>query len=198
MRLSVTLADANILFSRTLRDYFVYAAKLGALDIRWSETILDETTRNLVARIGFTDEDADALIGRLEAYLPSALVEVKKRDQARVAKVEMDAKDRHVLAAALSADANLLLTQNVGHFPREWMAKHGIELIDAGTLLVRLAGEYPGILRQAHRLGVSSRPQTEEQVFAILEKITNGNVVAAVRTVVITEPQRQSESGSAD
>jgi hypothetical protein len=36
LSLSVTLADANILISRTLRDYFAYAAKLGALDIHWS------------------------------------------------------------------------------------------------------------------------------------------------------------------
>ncbi len=48
MSLSATLADANILISRTLRDYFVYAAKLGALDIYWSDVILDETTRNLI------------------------------------------------------------------------------------------------------------------------------------------------------
>ncbi len=38
------LADANILISRTLRDYVVYAAKLGALDLHWTEAILDETT----------------------------------------------------------------------------------------------------------------------------------------------------------
>ncbi|MFT3834575.1 MAG: DUF4143 domain-containing protein [Micropruina sp.] len=47
--------------------------------------------------------DAEVLVERLEAFLPSALVEVKRRDEARVAKVEMDDKDRHVLAAALAA-----------------------------------------------------------------------------------------------
>ncbi|TWE13196.1 PIN domain-containing protein [Rudaeicoccus suwonensis] len=155
MTISVTLADANILISRTLRDYFVYAAKLGALEIHWSVAILDETTRNLIKRFDFTTEDAEILVERLEAFLPSALVEIEKRDWARVDKVEMDDKDRHVLAAALSASADLLLTQNVRHFPRGWMAKRGIELIDAGTLLTRLAADCPDILREAHRLGVS-------------------------------------------
>lgn len=192
MTISVTLADANILISRTLRDYFVHAAKLGALDIHWSETILDETTRNLIKQFEFTQADAEVLVERLEAFLPSALVEVKKRDETRVAKVEMDDKDRHVLAAALSANADLLLTQNVRHFPRDWIAKRGIELIDAGTLLTRLAADYPDILREAHRLGVSSRPQTSEQVLAILERDTNRDVAAIVRTVV--EPESQSES----
>lgn len=194
MSLSVTLADANILISRTLRDYFVYAAKLGALDIHWSETILNETTRNLIKRVGFTPEDADVLVERLSLYLPKALIEVKKRDETRVATVTMDAKDRHVLAAAISARAELLLTQNTRHFPREWMAKNGIELIDAGTLLTRLAADYLDILREAHRRGVNFRPQSEEQVFALLEKSTSKVVVAAVRAVVTAEPDAQRDS----
>ena len=98
----------------------MYAAKLGALDIHWSETILDETTRNLIEQVGFTPEDAEVLVDRLSLYLPKALVEVKKRDETQVAKVEMDAKDRHALADALSAKADVLLTDNTRHFPREW------------------------------------------------------------------------------
>lgn len=192
MTISVTLADANILISRTLRDYFVYAAKLGGLDIHWSEPILDETTRTLIKQFDFSQEDAEVLVERLEAFLPSALVEIKKRDETRVAKLEMDDKDRHVLAAALSAHAEVLLTQNTRHFPQDWMAKRGIELIDADTLLTRLAADYPEILREAHRLGVSSRPQTSEQVLAILERDTNMDVAAVVRAVV--EPETQSES----
>lgn len=97
----------------------------------------------------------------------------------------MDAKDRHVLAAALSAGADLLLTQNVGDFPRDWMAEHGIELIDAGTLLMRLAADHPGVLREAHRLGVNSRPQTDDQVLAILRDIVGAKAAARVRAVVL-------------
>lgn len=57
MSLSATLADANILVSRTLRDYFVYAAKAGALQIHWSQPILDEMSRNLRAKFAFTEDD---------------------------------------------------------------------------------------------------------------------------------------------
>ena len=186
MSLSVTLADANVLFSRTLRDYFVYAAKLGAIDIHWSAGILDETARNLVEQIGFSSHDAALLVDRLSAYIPTALIKVTKRDEKRVADVHMNAGDRHVLAAALTAKANMLLTQNTRHFPRQWMAEHGIELIDAGTLLTRLAAEQPQILREAHRLGVSSRPQTEDEVFALLERSTSALVATRVRAAVKT------------
>ena len=193
MSLAVTLVDANILISRTLRDYFVYAAKMGALDINWSEAILDETARNLIKQFGFTPDDAEVLVERLGAYLPTALVKVNRRDEDTVAKVDMDAKDRHVLAAALSAEADVLLTQNVGHFPRKWMAKRGIQLVDAGALLLRLAADYPDDLREAHRRGVDSRPQSEEQVFRILADIVGPEVTAAVRAVV-TEPDARRMS----
>ncbi|GAB3196679.1 hypothetical protein GCM10027062_06490 [Nocardioides hungaricus] len=164
------------------------------LAVHWSETILDETTRNLIKQLDFTPEDADMLVERLSLYLPTALVETKKRDQARVAKVEMDARDRHVLAAALSASADVLLTQNTRHFPQEWMAERGIELVDAGTLLTRLAADYPDVLREAHHLGVNSRPQTEEQVFAILDDQIGPEATAVVHAVVTSEPDAQRNS----
>lgn len=52
MTISVVLADANILFSRTLRDYFLYAADEGAIEIHWSQQILDEMSRNLRENLG--------------------------------------------------------------------------------------------------------------------------------------------------
>ncbi|MFJ2755606.1 hypothetical protein ACIO3S_08415 [Nocardioides sp. NPDC087217] len=68
MTLSVVLADANILFSRTLRDYFLYAADAGAIELHWSQEILDEMSRNLRANIGLdTPRSARATDERLPA-----------------------------------------------------------------------------------------------------------------------------------
>ena len=53
------MADANILFSRTLRDYFLYAADEGAIEIHWSQSILDEMSRNLRENLGLTQADTD-------------------------------------------------------------------------------------------------------------------------------------------
>lgn len=119
MTVSVVLADANILFSRTLRDYFVYAADEGAIEIHWSQQVLDEMSRNLRARIGLSQDDTERLEELMNDYIEYALIEVNPDDLATTESVEMDAKDRHVLAAAISADADILLTDNTKHFPRE-------------------------------------------------------------------------------
>lgn len=49
--------------------------------------------------------------------------------------------------------------------------------------------------RPARRLGVSSRPQTSEQVLAIVERDTSAKVAAIVRAVVAPERRKVSASG---
>ncbi|MFT3871463.1 MAG: PIN domain-containing protein [Nocardioides sp.] len=193
MTISVTLADANILISRTLRDYFVYAASVGALQIHGSDSILDETTRNLIAKYDFSTQDAAVLVALLGQFLPDALIETTKRDLAAVEKVEVSPNDRHVLAAALSAQADLLLTDNIRHFPKGWMADRGIELIDSASLLTRLAREQPDKLRAAHRLTVHRSPKSEEAILATLERAIGAEAAAVVRAVVEPEAQRESD-----
>lgn len=103
MSLSITLADANILIPRTLRDYVVYLGKAGAEDLHWSQSILNEMSRNLVKRYGFSPEDAIELELRLTEYLPHALVEASQSDQRTAMQTGVGTKDRHVIAAALAA-----------------------------------------------------------------------------------------------
>ena len=43
----IVLGDANVLYSRVLRDYLVYAADEGAISIRWSRAILIEVVKHL-------------------------------------------------------------------------------------------------------------------------------------------------------
>lgn len=181
MTISVVLADANILFSRTLRDYFLYAADAGAIEIRWSQRILDEMSRNLRTRLGLDHTATARLEELMNDFLESALIDVGPVDAAAAEAVEMDAHDRHVLAAALSADADVLLTDNIRHFPRDWMTEHGIELLGASDLLIRLAGLYPDRISAAHARTVQLSPKSEAEVLASLERSAGAAAREAVQ-----------------
>jgi predicted nucleic acid-binding protein len=163
LTVSVVLADANILFSRTLRDYFLYAADEGAIEIHWSQQLLDEMSRNLRGNLGLGEAATARLEELMNEYIEYALVDVDPEDLATVERVEMDTKDRHVLGAAISADADILLTENTRHFPRDWMTDHGIELLRAGELLIRLAERYPDKVRAAHEKTVRHSPKPESR-----------------------------------
>ena len=55
--IKVVFADANVLYSRVLRDYLVYAADEGVIAIRWSRAILTEAVEHLQANnVAFDDE----------------------------------------------------------------------------------------------------------------------------------------------
>jgi predicted nucleic acid-binding protein len=188
LTISVVLADANILFSRTLRDYVLYATDEGAIEVHWSREILAEMSRNLRENLGLSHDSTSRLEQLMNDYIEYALVEVDPVHLAAVEVVEMDAKDRHVLAAALSADADMLRTENTKDFPSQWMAERGIELLTAGQLLIRLADGFPDKIRAAHEKTVRYSPKPEADILATLE-VTVGKYAA--------DAIRQAAAGSA-
>jgi predicted nucleic acid-binding protein len=185
LRFTVTLADANILIPRTLRDYVVYLGRSGAFDLHWSPSIFDEVARNLITRYGCTSEDVFVLRVRLAEYLPEALVEPGRIDLATAERVDMDPKDRHILAAALAANADVIVTDNIRHFPQAWPAERGIELLCARDLLTRIAANNPQELEWAHRMTVANSPKSEADILATLELAIGKTATDAVRAVVV-------------
>lgn len=181
---SIVVADANVLFSRTLRDYFLYAADEGAIEIHWSQQILDEMSRNLREKLGFGEVDTARLERLMNDYIEGALVEIAPRDAATVQDIEMDAEDRHVLAAALSARADILLTDNTRHFPIAWMAAHHIELLSSARLLARLVGDFPDEMRAAHAQAVRLSLRSEAQILDALEASAGISAANAVRALI--------------
>jgi predicted nucleic acid-binding protein len=198
LTISVVLSDANILFSRTLRDYVLYAADEGAIEVHWSRQILAEMSRNLRENLGFSHDSTARLEQLMNDYIEYALVEVDPGHLAAVEAVEMDPKDRHVLAAALSADADILLTENTKDFPAQWMAEQGIELLTAGQLLIRLADDFPDKVRAAHEKTVRYSPKPETAVLATLEATADKYAADAIRKVAADSTHPETPSAEHD
>lgn len=156
--ITVVLADANVLYSRVLRDYPLYAADEGVIAIRWSRAILSETVEHLQANNStFDDEQADLLIRLLNAAYPHAEVKPTATARRKVNQFDVpDEDDRHVLAAAVSARADILCTNNVKDFPPEAMASVGIELHDE-QLACRAGRDVPHGCRGRRVLRAPSR-----------------------------------------
>ncbi|WP_349826860.1 PIN domain-containing protein [Brevibacterium litoralis] len=171
------LADANLLFSRVLRDYFVYGAVEGLVDLRWSEEILDEVGRNLVLKNGFTKAQAERLRDGLTAFLPQAMVVPADDDYAAFSAVPMkDPDDRHVLAAAVAARADYLCTDNIEDFPEEAARVAGVRVVSPDAFLCLMAESRPHLIVQTHRSVVRSRPGLDDT--AVLDRLG----VAGART----------------
>jgi hypothetical protein len=109
----IVVVDANVLFPFTLRDTPLRAAAADFYQLRWSRHILDETERNLVLTGTMPADKAKRLRAVMERYFPEAMV---TGYEPLVAAMKNDAKDRHVVAAAVKAGAQVVVTANLKHF----------------------------------------------------------------------------------
>lgn len=109
----IVVVDANVLFPLTLRDTVLRAAAAGFYQLRWSTEILDEMERNLVSTGTMPPDKAARLRTKMEEYFPEALV---TGYEPLIAAMQNDAKDRHVVAAAVKAGAQVVTTANLKDF----------------------------------------------------------------------------------
>lgn len=154
----VVLADANVLYSRVLRDYLLYAADQEIIAIAWSPAILAEVTEHLMKNVtGFDEAAAARLVGAMNRAFPLAEVEPGEQHWHMLAGVTLpDEDDRHVLAAALAGQATVLCTSNTKDFPTDVVAAFGVEVLTPDELLGRLVAECEPQMLAAHRTAVAS------------------------------------------
>jgi hypothetical protein len=128
----VAFLDSCVLYPATLRDVLLTIAEAGICQIKWSADVLDEVEKALVSRTTVTNPKealagAKYLRGIMEDAFPEAMVE--KYSYANLEPyVGNHADDRHVLAAAIAARADVLVTCNIKHFPPDICCRYGIEV----------------------------------------------------------------------
>jgi predicted nucleic acid-binding protein len=119
--------DANVLIPHEIRDILMISAATRLHAVYWSEDVFEEWLRNAS---GKNLAPADKIL-RFQADLnemyPDALI-TRARYATLINSMTNDAKDRHVLAAAVIAEADVLVTNNVDDFPRESVDRHNIEV----------------------------------------------------------------------
>lgn len=190
MTATVVLADTGVLFSRVLRDYVMYAAIEGVIRLRWSDSILDELERTLAERGKMPHTQATRLRSLMNQALPDALVIPTDEDRERVARLHMsDEDDRHVLAAAVAADATLLCTTNLRDFPPAATTAVGVEAISPDVLLHALAIAFPAEMAYIHGVVVTGMPHsTSEQTLDALVRAGAERTAAVLRDIVKPDP----------
>ena len=126
----------------------MWIAAEGGFEPYWSERILEETGSNLVDRDVIEPKQWNRLRSAMATAFPDATL-----DQAAIDAIEDQMpnheKDRHVLAAAVIGDVELVLTKNLRHFKAEDLARVGRRSLDPDTFLCELLGRSPIIARAA-------------------------------------------------
>ncbi|WP_454150434.1 PIN domain-containing protein [Microbacterium lacticum] len=137
--------DANVLYPSTLRDVLIRVG-LGRLAYpKWTERILDEVFRNL--RANRPDLDP-ARLDRTRGLMNDAIRDVTVTGYEHlIDRLDLpDPDDRHVLAAAIHAEAQVIVTRNLRDFPTEKLRLWGVEAQHPDDFLAELHQDRPDAL----------------------------------------------------
>jgi predicted nucleic acid-binding protein len=157
--------DACVLFNAPVRDTLLRAAEYDLYRVHWSEPILEETERNLIARRKTTTDKARSLIKQLNLAFPEALVEVPAK---LIDAMPNNHKDRHVAAAAIVAQAQVIITFDLDHF--SGLEKYGIEPQHPQDYLLHLFSMHKKIIEVILQEQAADLGWDLDQLLANLEK----------------------------
>lgn len=134
--------DTNVLYGGHLCDLLLWLADGGAFRPLWSEGVLEELERNLINN-GVSVDGVRRRLTTMREYFPDALVEGYAD---LIDGMTCDEKDRHVLAAAVRANAEVLVTANLRDFPKSSLVPFDIEAVSPDDFLLDQLDLYPGLV----------------------------------------------------
>ncbi len=123
----VVVLDANVLYPFRKRDLLLSFYAAGLFRCRWTDEILGEWVRNLIAQKPALVASIDQQLAAISQAFPESLV---TGYEAIVATLSLpDPNDHHVLAAAIVCGAQHIITDNLKDFPQESLSPFDIEAI---------------------------------------------------------------------
>lgn len=139
--------DACVLYPPSLRDLLLTLAALDAFDVRWSEMILEELCRNVVADTPDVDPDRfrSHTLAEMRRHFPEAMVAVERDD---IDRLDNNLKDRHVAAVAVVATADAIVTTNLRG---RVLDDADVAVVTPGQLVDRVLDEAPELVEYAVR-----------------------------------------------
>lgn len=119
------LLDACVLGGALRRSMLLSHAEAGLFRRRWSSQILDEAEKAM-DQITNGSADTSKQRGMMERAFPEAMV---TGHEVFIQGLTLpDPGDNHVLAAAISTSASVIVTDNIRDFPSELLSPHGVEV----------------------------------------------------------------------
>lgn len=133
--------DACVLYPTLLRQMLLSTARAGLFTPLWSSRILGEW-HHAAARSGPVEADlVKAEIALHQSRFPTA--DISPSPDLEETLYLPDPDDRHVLAAAIEAEADAILTLNLKDFPTRTLSGHGILRYEPDLFLCNLRAAYP-------------------------------------------------------
>lgn len=177
--------DSCVLYPAPLRDLLIRLARTGLFRAHWTDAIHDEWIRNLL------EDRPDLSTAQLERtrYLMNAAVQecLVTGYEARIENLTLpDPDDRHVLAAAIEAQAQVIVTYNLRDFPANTLQAYEIKAMHPDEFILRAIAIDALVVRETvetHHQSLKNPPKTPAEYLATLSNQNLPKTVAALSQI---------------
>ncbi|MDR8018833.1 PIN domain-containing protein [Nesterenkonia aerolata] len=174
----VVVYDACVLYPSTLRDVLIRVGLSGLCQPKWSHLILDEVFRNL--RTNRPDLDQTRLARTRQLMNDSIRDVIVTGDEDILQGISLpDPDDRHVVAAAMNAQATHIITKNLRDFPSDALSTVGITAQHPDDFLTNFLDADPHALDSVISAIAHARTRSQSAEDDVLESLA----IEAPRTV---------------
>ncbi len=180
------LLDASVLYCAPLRDLLMHVALAELFRAKWSETIHEEWINALLRQ---RPDLRRAQLERTRELMNRAVLDatVENYDDEMTAVGDLpDPGDVHVVAAAIKAQAEIILTFNLKHFPENALSPHGLSAVHPDVFLSELLSLAPETMLQAmraHRASLRNPPRSQEEYLQTLQDQRLTRFVEAIHSL---------------
>jgi predicted nucleic acid-binding protein len=171
--------DACVLHSAPLRDLLLRVAQSGIVQARWSSKILDECFESIArVRPDLEPERLERTRRLMEVALPAAMV---YEYESLIDAIDLpDVDDRHVVAAAIRAGAQAIVTFNLKHFPATALSRYDIDSKHPDQFVLDCLDLAPAIVAHCVREQADSLRNPPRSIVDVLAELRNGGLVQSV------------------
>jgi predicted nucleic acid-binding protein len=163
--------DACALYSALSRDLLLYFASAKMFTPFWNAEIHSEWVSSLATRRKeLNKDDLRKISEKMDEDFPAA--KISGLSKLIKGLTLPDVKDRHVLAAAIISESDVIVTWNLKDFPKTYLKRFGITTITPDEFLFRLIGGRAGKLEMfvEELASLSDPPVTPAELLKRMEK----------------------------
>lgn len=166
--------DTNVIYPVIIRDILLWFAHYDLYTPKWSAHIFDEW-REVMTRNGVAEKEAtkraqapnrafpDAFVHHYEGIIPNLTLP--------------DPKDCHVLAAAIKANANIIVTNNLKDFPKDYLETFGLGAKSVDDFLTDIIDLNPEVSIQAFREMVIHKRNPKLDEYTVLDHLRTQGLI---------------------
>jgi len=166
----ICVLDTNVIYPIEIRDLLFWFAYYDLYTPKWSEHIFEEW-RAVMQRKGVSIQEAKKRVSNANIAFPDALV---TNYSGLIPSLKLpDPKDCHVLAAAIKTNANLIVTNNIKDFPKEYLSSFGLSAKTADDFLTDIIDLNPEQATKAFKEMVLNRRNPDLDEFELLDILRN-------------------------